>query len=207
MQDVDEREAEAPVGLRERKKRARREALIDAAHLLVERDGLDAVTVEAICAHAGVSPRTFFNYFESKDDAVLGIVPFDLRTATAEAFAAGGPTGRWRPDLEALVVSLAQSAPAGLHRIACAMELARREPRLLGRQIAAFEGHHATIAELVARRTGLDPKDAHVETITFLVMSLTRAAFVRWETSGQQGDVADGVPVVMRELHDLLHDG
>lgn len=37
--------------------------------------GHSAVTVEAIAADAGVSPRTFFNYFPTKDDAIIGIRP------------------------------------------------------------------------------------------------------------------------------------
>jgi AcrR family transcriptional regulator len=59
------------VGVRERKKQQTREALHRAAiHLYVER-GPDSVTVNDICDAAGVSRRTIFNYFESKDDAVL----------------------------------------------------------------------------------------------------------------------------------------
>ena len=55
--------------------------------------GLDAVSIDAICAKAGVSPRTFFNYFETKDDAVLGIGPWSLDPVVVDTFAAGGPTG------------------------------------------------------------------------------------------------------------------
>src|SRR3954465_1350191 len=93
----------ASVGLREGKKRARREALIDATHRLVAEHGLDAVTVEAICEEAGVSARTFFNYFETKDDAVLGHTPWPLDSEAAGTFASGGPTGHLLADLQALV--------------------------------------------------------------------------------------------------------
>ncbi|MBX9246457.1 TetR family transcriptional regulator [Actinotalea ferrariae] len=197
---------ESVPGLRERQKRARRESLIDAAHVLVEEHGLDGVTVEGICAHAGVSTRTFFNYFESKDDAVLAFEPFVLDPEVTATFAAGGPTGSLPQDLERLVVALVDRPHPSRERIACAMALARREPRLLARQVLAFERHHAEIAALVAARLGVEPGAPRVELLTLLVMALTRATFATWEASGQEGPVQDGVPHVIRELRELMRE-
>ena len=61
----------APSGLREAKKARTRANLARAALLLAAEEGLHGTTVEAIAARAGVSPRTFFNYFDSKDEAVV----------------------------------------------------------------------------------------------------------------------------------------
>src|SRR3954454_18038156 len=60
-------------GLRERKKLATRLALHEAALQLVAERGLEHVSVDDIASRADVSPRTFFNYFPTKDDAVVGI--------------------------------------------------------------------------------------------------------------------------------------
>src|SRR3954468_11132152 len=63
-------EEHAP-GLRERKKAATRHALHEAAVRLAIAHGPDRVTVEAIADEAGVSRRTFSNYFANKEEALL----------------------------------------------------------------------------------------------------------------------------------------
>jgi AcrR family transcriptional regulator len=65
-------------GLRERKKRETRLALHRAALDLVEEFGFDAVTTEEIAVRAGVSARTLFNYFPTKESAVIGTSPADV---------------------------------------------------------------------------------------------------------------------------------
>jgi AcrR family transcriptional regulator len=63
----------APRGLRERRKVETWAALHDAAASLALEHGIEQATVEAIAESAGVSPRTFFNYFRAKEDAILGL--------------------------------------------------------------------------------------------------------------------------------------
>jgi AcrR family transcriptional regulator len=61
-------------GLRERTRRAVRAELIDEARHLFAAQGFQATTVEQIAAAAGMSKRSFFRYFGSKEDLVLGNV-------------------------------------------------------------------------------------------------------------------------------------
>ncbi|MFI2784068.1 TetR/AcrR family transcriptional regulator [Streptomyces sp. ALB3] len=70
MHDVAKTTTSRP-GLRERKKQATRRAIAEAAVRLAAEHGVENVTVEAISEAAGVSPRTFFNYFPSHDDAFV----------------------------------------------------------------------------------------------------------------------------------------
>ena len=73
------------MGLRERKRAQTRRRLEEAAIGLALRDGMDKVTVDAISERADVSPRTFFNYFDSKEDAILGVRPPDINDETLAA--------------------------------------------------------------------------------------------------------------------------
>lgn len=61
----------AELGLRERKKRRTREAIMAAAFALFEEAGFDRVSVADIAAAAEVSKPTLFAYFPTKEDLVL----------------------------------------------------------------------------------------------------------------------------------------
>ncbi|MFG3214583.1 TetR/AcrR family transcriptional regulator [Streptomyces tendae] len=77
-----------PPGLRERKKRATREALREAALRLAVERGPDQVRVEDIAEAAGVSPRTYNNYFASREQAIVSAVTADREERIAAAVAA-----------------------------------------------------------------------------------------------------------------------
>jgi AcrR family transcriptional regulator len=81
-----------PDSLRERKKRETRERIREAAIELADAKGIAETTVEEICAAADVSVRTFFNYYPSKNAAILGLPALVIPDAARDAFLAGqGP--------------------------------------------------------------------------------------------------------------------
>lgn len=60
-----------PEGVRQRKRRETRRRIAEAGLKLFLADGYEATTLDAIARAAGISRRTFFAYFESKDDILL----------------------------------------------------------------------------------------------------------------------------------------
>lgn len=62
-----------PEGLRERKRRETQQRITDAGLRLFIANGYEATTLDAIAAEAGISRRTFFYYFKSKDDILLSL--------------------------------------------------------------------------------------------------------------------------------------
>jgi AcrR family transcriptional regulator len=78
------------MSLRDRKRARTRQALVDAATELFERNGYDETTVADIAATADIGTRTFFSYFASKEELLFPESDARVR-ATVEAIAARGP--------------------------------------------------------------------------------------------------------------------
>ncbi|WP_425424411.1 TetR/AcrR family transcriptional regulator, partial [Streptomyces lushanensis] len=155
-------EGAAP-GLRERKKRATRAALAEAAVRLAAEHGAENVTVEAISEAAGVSPRTFFNYFDSHDDAFV-MMDRDagerVRHAVRAAPAALSPLEALREALATELVDVAERQEIWRLRAT----VLQRSPRLLVRGLGAHMAEEIELAETIAVRLGSrapNEKSAH----------------------------------------------
>ena len=142
------------LGLRERKKLATRTALSEAALRLAVDRGLENVLVEDIAAAANVSPRTFNNYFSSKEQAIVSLVfarVAQLREAVAE-----------QPADEPLWTAIANAAGAHVPLEGDAAEwkrwarLIRDTPALEAEQLKAYAAIERSLAVAIAERTGTD---------------------------------------------------
>ncbi|MDD0857104.1 TetR family transcriptional regulator [Arthrobacter alpinus] len=76
-------------GLRARKREATRSAITARARALTAQDGLNGFTIEQLCEDVGVSRRTFFNYFPSKEDAIIGHLLDEFPAGAMAEFLAG----------------------------------------------------------------------------------------------------------------------
>lgn len=136
-------------GLRERKKEATRRALHDAAMRLAAEHGLDGVTVEAIADAAGVSRRTFSNYFGGKEEALLYGAERRMR-ALLEAFEA-------RPLCEPSWAALRAALDEQGDDLQCVIQtrLACEHPSVMARLLAYYAGFERDFADLITAREGL----------------------------------------------------
>jgi AcrR family transcriptional regulator len=147
------RERKPAPSLRERKKEETRTAIHEAALRLVAENGAPHTSIDAICSEAGVSTRTFFNYFPSKVAAILGLHGFEITDAQRQAFLATEGDRLLVRDVCTLVGGILDgSARAGADREAL-RELLVRRPEVAPEVIRfAGELRHG-ILQLVEQRT------------------------------------------------------
>lgn len=142
-------------GLRERKKRQRGQALRQAALELALENGYNNVTVEDICERCGVSRRTFFNYFSSKEEALLGradTVFDDEDQPDIEAFEAGGPKGRLLADLQHLLASVVRTRLNKREEMRQYHQLMKQDPSLMQAQMSRMGNNERLFREMIQRR-------------------------------------------------------
>jgi AcrR family transcriptional regulator len=144
------------VGLRERKQRATRETIHRIAVQRALADGPQKVTAAEISAEAGVSARTFFNYFPSKEDAMLG---FHEHLPTDEELAAFGDStdNDLLRELVFLMRNVFSASPTDHSIMHERRQLIRQHPELMQRQIARVFAVEQRITPVVAERMRSHP--------------------------------------------------
>ncbi|ARQ67616.1 TetR family transcriptional regulator [Streptomyces marincola] len=198
---------EAPVGLRERKKRATRAALAEAAVRLAAEHGIENVTVEAISDAADVSPRTFFNYFDSRDDAFV-MIDSDVGARIRRAVL-GAP-----PELDPLTV-VRDAFAAELADVESRhevwnlrAEVLKQAPHLMVRMLGAHMEDELVLARAIAKR--LDPDAPEPEQpglyprlVAAVAGTAVRISMQHWGAGG----ASDPFPVVFRSVFAHLAAG
>ena len=191
------------LGLRERKKLRTRQDIADAAIRLAAERGLDHVTVDQIAAAAEVAPRTFFRYFDSKEDALLADHPERLallRVALQERPAGEGPLTAVR----AAILEIAGDLEDHRELMLCKARLMEDNPNLRGRSLEMMGELERTIAEALATRMGVDSeRDLRPYVIAGAVATAMRVAVDRWVATDGVGDLRE----VVVEALDLLDGG
>ena len=165
--------------LRERKKRATRRLLSDTATEMFLANGFEGVRVSEIAEACGVSEKTVFNYFPTKESLLM-----DRLGDTSDAFLAAlaDPTV---PPLRAALDVLADELAALAAQLAAQPDfrqgadrfqrfgtLLRSTPSLRAHQHAVTEQLSTQAASILAERDGLDPADPQPQITAAAVLAL-----------------------------------
>ncbi|MCD9624316.1 TetR family transcriptional regulator [Rhabdothermincola salaria] len=193
-------------GLRERNRERNRAELAAAALQLFTERGFDEVTVDDIAEAAGVSRRTFFRYFESKEDAVL---PYEeeridqLREALAQRPAHETVLATIRRVTTAIGADLSPQGPARREALA-RMRIVTENPSVLARSLELQSRMAEELSVLVAEHLGVEAETSlEAQVVAGAAIAAVRAAaHVWWATEGDR-DFAE----LLGEAYDLLTTG
>ncbi len=183
-----------PMSLRERRRRQTSADIRDAAVRLALQRGFDKVTIEEICVEAGVSTRTFFNYFSNKESAIA-YGPSDIPPELVADFVAAGP-GPYSAVLAELITLAAhhlRDVPPKREQAAGMLELAKSSPAVLAAFLADLERFQNHLTDVVARREGMRPDDEIPALIAALALTAVRSGIERWSCG--EPDAGDDTPM------------
>jgi AcrR family transcriptional regulator len=148
-------ETETKTGLRERKKERTRAELTDAAFRLFEERGFDETTIEDIVEQVEVSPRTFFRYFDSKEDVVIGFFD-DMGLELRSMLAARPPDEPPFDALRGALGSLVDLYEERADRVIAAKRLAYETPAIRARLLDKHARWENGVTEELCARLGTD---------------------------------------------------
>lgn len=176
-------------GLRERKRAATRRAIQHAVLDLATQRGFEQVTIEEITAVVNVSPRTFFNYFASKEEAAVGDFPRLSELNAADVFLAEGKGAYIFSGLGRLFEAAADSLSGDLAASQQRRILLRKHPALFAKRMAYLHLFEDELTELVRTRLAIDdPALAsdteellrHAQLLSQIGFATMRVAYRRW---------------------------
>lgn len=193
-------DADAPIGLRERKKQRTHDDLQEVALRLFTERGYHDVTVEEIAAEAVVAPRTFYRYFSSKEDLVLGSVDelIDAITAAFQARPADEPV---MTSIRSIVLDLTGQYAHDVETNRVRTAIVAASPELQQRSAERQPVMESVIVPFIAERIGRDPEtDLEPRLIASCTSAAARIAIELWTAHPDGRSVADHIDDALRIL-------
>ena len=154
-----------------------RDKIIDATRSLIAAHGLEGTTIKGICDRAGVLPGSFYNLFDSKEQAVLTVV--------RDAIDAVDPDPRHQgPDdlsdlVNAYVKFVTEQSELARVYIGIAVSGSRSNPELQGRVVRHHEGRVARFAAAIQAEHSEMGADVAAQRAETLVTALNGIALHR----------------------------
>jgi AcrR family transcriptional regulator len=189
-----------PAGLRERKKQATRQALREAALRLALERGPDNVRVDDIAEAAGVSPRTYNNYFSSREQAIVAAVTAERESRVAAAVAARrGDIGLADAVVDAIVEQYTDPGEDARD----ALLLITTRPALRDAFVDAASAIERPLTDAIAGRLG-DTDDYTARVLAASVAAAVHVALERWVQPAGTSLATHGLVVPSGALPELL---
>ena len=203
----------AEPGLRERKRLATRRSIQVAVLDLAAERGLDGITVDEVSRVADVSPRTFFNYFASKEEALMGDPPELPAGGSVEKFINGGTAASLLDDLSQLLISASKDSTNDVEMFHRRHGLLKQYPHLLAMRMATMRAFEDEVAAVVARRLVVDDPSSAVDSIhvteksrliTLVAFAALRHAWMLWAKGESPSRLSDRLTHSFAELRTLF---
>jgi AcrR family transcriptional regulator len=198
------------LGLRERKRLATRREIQRAVLTLSSARGIDKVTIDEISRWADISPRTFFNYFPSKDSALIGDELHLACEADIERFVHAGTGTDVLADLATLIAQSLQNTDGDREIHELRRLVMKENSYLFTMRMATLRNFEAGLQEIVERRfatddprLAADPQALSQRALLFtlVAMAATRHAWRCWAESEESTPLSDWVAKSFRELY------
>ena len=175
--------------------------IADVALELFATNGFSAVSVDDIAVAAGISRRTLFRYYPSKNAIPWG--DFDAHlTSFDRMLEAAGPQTPVRAALRAALLDFNTFEAAEVARLRRRMQVILQTPELQAYSMTMYAGWRDVVAGFVARRTGAEPGDLAPQTIAWLMLGVALAAYEHW-----LADESAPLPQVLAEAFDTMAGG
>jgi len=188
--------------LRARRRARTIETIRKEAMALVTQHGLDHVTAEMIAEAAGISLRTFFNYFTYKEETLIP-PPLGFPAESAAAFVSG--TGPILEDLVHLLEERLIELEPERKNIRVIMGMSESHPRLQSVREHTFRQYETEFRALLGKRLSLAPNH-HTPTLMASVISASfRVAMCRW-VEKDSNSVIDELRATLTQLPVLFSD-
>src|SRR3979490_2156520 len=159
-----------PVDIAERKRRAIRGELSEVALGLLTDRKFNALPIDEIAAAAGVSRRTFFRYFTSKEDVVFAFL--DQWAVRLAADIAARPADE--DPVMAVQISFRQLTAAYDDRALALVRLVRETPSLQQQERINRDHLRLAVVNALAECMGLNPSlDLHSQILATIAFALT----------------------------------
>ncbi len=184
------------MGIREQKREETLRRITQCAMTLFARDGYEATTIDAVAAAAGISRRTFFHYFKSKDDILLS-----QQAGMGEQLIAaltGEPTRAtpWET-LASAMRKIAASYPVeeliAIDRMMTSIEAVQQ------RKQANYVRDEKLLLEALRARWP-DAGDIELRNAAMLAIGLTRLSLDAWRSEGAIRPIVDYLDLALAAL-------